>query len=158
MFFKNERIDNLGDIKIKTPTNNEFDLLCHLAAEFDLDTREMKKNQFLVAVDNDVLIGFGRIIQHPECREFCTLGIVEHDRNKGVGSKLIKEIIKKATQPFYLACIIPRYFESFGFRIVSEFPKEMQTKLDYCNDALSVNDTYVVMQLHASANLNAVLT
>jgi N-acetylglutamate synthase-like GNAT family acetyltransferase len=65
---------------------------------------------------------------------------------KGVGKLLVQTLIQKATEPLYLACIIPQFFEPFGFYTVDEFPKEMQEKLNYCTSELVVPEKYVVMK------------
>lgn len=108
----------------------------------------MVAEQFLMAKEDAELLGFGRIRSHKDCDEFCTLGVIKNNRNKGVGEELIKAIIKKSTQPLYLACIIPAYFEPFGFKTVNEYPAEMLDKLNYCRSELAVEEEYVIMQYH----------
>jgi N-acetylglutamate synthase-like GNAT family acetyltransferase len=103
-------------------------------------------HQFLVAKQNDTLIGFGRIRKHHGCDEFCSLGVLESKRFKGIAKELISARIKIATQPIYLACIIPDYFESLGFKIVENYPIEMADKLNYCTSELVVPEKYVVMK------------
>lgn len=65
---------------------------------------------------------------------------------KGVGKRLVHALIQKTTKPLYLVCIIPTFFEPFGFIEVDEFPKAMQEKLNYCNSELIVSEKYVVMK------------
>lgn len=103
-------------------------------------------NQFLVAKHNNELLGFGRIRKHKGCDEFCSLGVLESKRFKGIAKELILARIKIATQPIYLVCIIPEYFESLGFVIVNEYPPEIADKLNYCTSELLVPETYVVMK------------
>lgn len=99
-----------------------------------------------MAKHNTELLGFGRIRKHKGCDEFCSLGVFESKRFKGVAKELILARIKVATQPIYLVCIIPEYFESLGFKIVNEYPPEMADKLKYCTSELIVTQTYVVMK------------
>ena len=115
-------------------------------ARFELDGRDMKDSEFLVAKAGEQLLGFGRIRVHSGCDEFCTLGIIESHRSTGIGKMIISAIIKASTQPLYLACIIPSYFEPYGFKIVHDVPFQMKAKLDYCNEALPTGDEYVVMK------------
>lgn len=111
-----------------------------------MDNRDLQRNQFVVAKHNGELLGFGRIRKHNGCDEFCSLGVLESKRFKGIAKELIKARIKIATQPIYLVCIIPEYFESLGFEIVSEYPVEITDKLNYCTSELLVPETYVVMK------------
>lgn len=111
-----------------------------------MDDRDLHSHQFLVAKENDELIGFGRIRRHHGCDEFCSLGVLESKRFKGIAKELIQARIKIATQSIYLVCIIPDYFESLGFKIVEDYPPEMADKLHYCTSELVVPEKYVVMK------------
>ena len=106
----------------------------------------MNCHQFLVAKKNDELIGFGRIRKHNGCDEFCSLGVLESKRFNGIAKLLIEARIKIATQPIYLVCIIPNYFEPLGFKTVEDYPPEMADKLNYCTSELVVPEKYVVMK------------
>jgi len=103
-----------------------------------LDNRVLYKDEFLVAVCNNELLGFGRIRQRDDCSELCSLGVIEPERLKGVGKQLVQALIQKASEPLYLVCIIPQFFEPFGFAVVDEFPEAMQDKLNYCTSELVV--------------------
>lgn len=113
---------------------------------FELDNRSLLKEQFLKIAKQDQLIGFGRILEHSDCSELCSLGIIEPERNKGAGTQLAIELIKKATQPLYLVCIIPGFFERIGFSVCETYPEAIAEKLSYCHKSLPVNDIYVAMK------------
>lgn len=133
-------------IQISQATVNDFDFIKEHVKKFDLDDREMFYQQFTIAKRNNKIIGFGRIRKHNGCDEFCSLGVLEEDRYDGVAKALINARIKIATQPIYLVCIIPEMFEPLGFKIVNEYPPEIQNKLDYCTSELVVPEPYVVMK------------
>lgn len=111
-----------------------------------MDNRELFQEQFLEAVSNDELVGFGRIRKREGCSELCSLGVIEPERLKGVGKQLVRALIQKADEPLFLVCIIPEFFTPFGFKVVSEYPEAMQEKVDYCTSELVVPETYVVMK------------
>lgn len=111
-----------------------------------MDNRNLQCQQFLVAKENNELLGFGRIRKHQGCDEFCSLGVIEAKRFNGIAKALIEARIKIATQPIYLVCIIPEYFEKLGFEIVNEYPSEITDKLNYCVSELTVPENYVVMK------------
>lgn len=121
-------------------------MIVNYIREFDLDDRDLQVHQFLVAKENDEIVGFGRIRKHYGCDEFCSLGVIEKKRFKGIAKKLIEARIKIATQPIYLVCIIPDYFKKLGFQIVDQYPEEIADKLNYCSAELMVPETYVVMK------------
>lgn len=107
----------------------------------------MQVSQFLVAKQHHKLLGFGRIRKHASCDEFCSLGVISEEQNQGIGKQIIASIIQIHSQPLYLVCVIPHYFEPFGFKLVTDFPPPIQDKLNYCNESLSVPEEYVVMKL-----------
>lgn len=127
-------------------TNNNFEQIQKHILQFELDNRNLKAKQFLCIKNKHQVIAFGRIREHTTCSELCSLGVTEPKRLQGFGGQLVKALIKKATKPLYLVCIIPDYFKSFGFRITTNYPIEIQEKLDYCMAELVVPETYVVME------------
>jgi N-acetylglutamate synthase-like GNAT family acetyltransferase len=114
--------------------------------KFELDNRNLNIEQFLTAEIKEELIGFGRIRMRESCSELCSLGVVESERMKGVGKQLVLSLIQKSTDPLFLVCIIPSFFEPLGFIVVDEFPEAMQEKLNYCSSELVVPEKYVVMK------------
>jgi len=117
-----------------------------LIQQFELDNRDLHCQQFLVAKVGDEVFGFGRLRKRNYCIELCSLGVVDEERLKGVGTQLVQSLIQKADEALYLVCIIPTFFEPFGFRIVDDFPYDMQEKLNYCTSELLVPEDYVVMK------------
>lgn len=131
---------------IEQAKESDFEAIKKHIATFELDNRDLRYQQFLVAKENGKLVGFGRIRKHKGCDEFCSLGVLEEKRFNGIAKELILARIKIATQPIYLVCIMPEYFEKLGFAIVTEYPAEMADKLHYCTAELVVPEEYVVMK------------
>lgn len=128
------------------PTSRQFEQICQLIAALELDDRELHSAQFVAATSSGRLSGFGRIRHYKSCSELCSLGVIEPQRHKGIGRLLVNRLIAKASKPLYLVCIIPGFFEPLGFRIIHEYPAEIRDKLEYCREALSVPEEYVVMR------------
>ncbi len=135
---------------ISVPTENEFTGILEYIHQFELDNRDLKREQFLVAKEEEELLGFGRIRRHKGCDEFCSLGVIESKRRIGIATALIQARLNISTQPVFLVCIIPEFFEPMGFKAVDEYPPEMQDKLDYCTSELIVPEDYVVMKYHGN--------
>jgi N-acetylglutamate synthase-like GNAT family acetyltransferase len=133
-------------VTIEQAKESDFEDIKKYIAAFDLDNRDLQYQQFLVAKENGKLIGFGRIRKHKGCDEFCSLGVLEEKRFNGIAKELILARINIATQPIYLVCIMPEYFEKLGFVKVTEYPAEMADKLQYCTAELVVPEEYVVMK------------
>lgn len=127
-------------------SKSQFEDVVKYIAQFELDDRELKPEEFVTLSDEKELVGFGRVREHKTCSELCSLGVVEKYRDKGVGKQLMQAMIQKATQVPYLVCIIPSYFEDFGFSICHDYPAEIEDKLRYCVGSLPVEERYVVMR------------
>ena len=134
-------------IRITRAIEPDFDFIKRHIQLFDLDNRDLQVQQFLVAKFHNDIVGFGRIRKHKGCDEFCSLGIIEAYRHQGIAKTLTLTSIKLSTQPIYLVCIIPEFFEPLGFISVTEYPAEMLDKLNYCINELKVPEPYVVMSL-----------
>lgn len=124
----------------------EFEEVKQKIEDFDLDNRNLKVEEFLVIKNSNGLLGFGRVREFETCSEMCSLGIIEGKRDSGLGKLLTEALIAKAQKTIYLVCIIPHYFEPFGFKPCDTFPAEIQDKLNYCTESLVVPETYVVMR------------
>ena len=136
----------INSLNINPTDKNDFELIQKLIHQFELDDRDLHSHQFLVAKDNEELLGFGRIRIRKNCSELCSLGVTEPKRLQGIGKELVKALILKSEQPLYLVCIIPEFFIPFDFKVVSEYPEAMQEKLNYCTSELVVPEKYVVMK------------
>ncbi|MFL5751931.1 MAG: GNAT family N-acetyltransferase [Bacteroidia bacterium] len=117
-------------------------------AEFRLDDEGLEPSQFLLAKYRNELVGFGRIREYENCSELCSLGVIEPERNKGVGSLLTNHLIKKAKQELYLVCIIPDFFIPHHFTVTKTYPAALADKLFRCETSLAVPEKYVVMKLN----------
>jgi N-acetylglutamate synthase-like GNAT family acetyltransferase len=132
---------------IRACRNADFEAVKRYVDELELDNRQMEPSQFLTLHnEQDQLAGFGRVREYEGFSEMCSLGILPGERSKGLAREMTAQMIKKATQVTYLVCIIPLFFEEFGFRVCSEYPAELKEKLDYCLDSLAVPEPYVVMK------------
>lgn len=136
-------------LHISQPNSEDFlEIKQHILA-FELDNRSLQKEEFLVAKQKQQILGFGRIREYEDCYELCSLGVIEPERNKGIGKQLTQALIQKAKQPLYLVCIIPDFFKPFNFRETKAYPSVLADKLQYCVSELVVPETYVVMKYHS---------
>lgn len=133
-------------LNILTASFEDFEKIKTLITKFELDNRELKQNQFLVAQYKKELVGFGRIRDRKDCFELCSLGVIENERLKGIGKQLVEVLIQQNPTNLYLVCIIPEFFKPMGFMVVEEYPDSMQEKLNYCTSELVVPEKYVVMK------------
>ena len=137
-------------IVIDSPAVADFERIKKHIVDFELDNRALEKEQFLVAKQGEQIVGFGRIREYENCSELCSLGVIEPERNRGIGKELTKQLIEKSKQELFLVCIIPDFFRPFGFTETTDYPEALNNKLQYCTSELVVPETYVVMKHTAS--------
>ena len=131
----------------KRPDDREFEQISHYIQEFELDNRNLQKEQFITALHTGMIVGFGRLKRHSDCMELCSLGVIPSHRKKGIGKAVVAELIKQCALPVYLVCIIPDFFTPFGFKKVTNYPISIKNKLIYCTHELVVPEKYFPMCL-----------
>jgi N-acetylglutamate synthase-like GNAT family acetyltransferase len=133
-------------MRIQEASVQDFEKIKAYISLFELDNRDLDYRQFLVYKKGNNLLGFGRIRNYSNCDELCSLGVIEAERNKGIGKQLVKALIQKATSNLFLVCIIPQYFEGLNFKVTNQYPKDILEKLNYCTNSLVVEEDYVAMK------------
>lgn len=133
------------EFSLQKPTGKQFDVICEFIEQYELDNRDLKKEQFIVAVDDNEVLGFGRLRQHTDCMELCSLGVVTPHRMQGIGKAIVEALTRSTRDIIYLVCIIPDFFEPLGFHTVDQYPESVQDKISYCTQELVVPETYVAM-------------
>ncbi len=96
-------------LDLKTPTKIEFQKVCEYIHEFELDNRDLKQKQFSVALSDNELFGFGRLREHIDCMELCSLGVAIPYRRNGIGKAIVEQLIKNSDKNIYLVCVILRH-------------------------------------------------
>ncbi len=98
--------------------------------KFRLDDEDMDYRQFVVAVEDKEIVGFGRIRPHKGVYELGCVGVVEHKRNHGIGKMIIKYLINIfPSNDVYITTDLIDYFERLGFKRIEHGPKELEEKL-----------------------------
>ncbi len=139
------------ELRFSPPSEQDFQQICEYIRLFELDDRELKKEEFYAAYENQHLIAFGRLRKHKDCIELCSLGVIESYRGLGVGAALTAQLIGRVEHSIYVVCIIPDFFAPFGFIEISLLPSSIQKKLNYCTQSLPVPEAYVAMCLQRSS-------
>lgn len=119
-------------IEIASASEADMPAIEQLAKRFDLDCENISMNQFLVAKRNNKIIGFGRLRKYPACTEIATVGVIPEEQKRGVGSLLVKELIRSGPDEIFVTCVISGFFKKFGFQLVKQYPSVLQKKVDFC--------------------------
>ncbi len=134
-------------LTFRTPIEHEFLQIRNYIQQFALDDRNLKQEEFIAAFRENELVGFGRLREHSDCVELCSLGVITQHRRQGIGKAIVKELTRKSKSSIHLVCIIPEFFSPFKFQQVKNYPSAIQEKLNYCTQELIVPETYVAMCL-----------
>lgn len=117
----------------------DMPIIEQLAKSFDLDCEGLSWKQFTVVKNNNAIIGFGRLRNYPDpentgtgCTEAATIGVIPEERNKGIGTAIVKELIRLGPAEIFVVCVIPNFFSRLGFETVKQYPSALQKKVDFC--------------------------
>lgn len=121
------------EITIKEPTELQYLQVLVLAKYMALDLSNVCRDQFMVVLEGQKIIGFVRLKIKIDLFEIATMGVVKSYRKQGVGRMLV-DYYKQKYSPLYVITCIPKHFEKQGFRQVLVVPEPLWTK--YNNTAL----------------------
>lgn len=134
-------------INLTTPTDEQFEKICIHIQELQLDNRNLQKEEFVVATDDNQIAGFGRLRKYIDCEEICSVGVLPAYRGKHIGKAIVEKLIQLSSNNLFVVCIIPNYFRQLGFNITENYPQSITQKLNYCRGSLPVPEIYVAMVL-----------
>lgn len=97
-----------------------------------LDGEDLKVEQFLVALEDGEVVGFGRIKPYGDgVFELGCVGVLESARSRGVGRALVTELMNRfPTEEIYITTDLVEYFMRFGFTPTAVAPKAITAKID----------------------------
>ena len=130
----------------KQPDAKEFEQVKQMAEEFWLDNSAMQSEQFRVLSGNGKVIAFGRLKEHTDATELCTMGVAKYFQKKRYGSKMVSHLLSQAKRDVYLVTIIPDFFRKSGFAFVEDYPASVKKKIDMCVKDYHVDEPYFVMK------------
>ncbi len=118
------------DFLIRKAQSEDMTFIKDKISNFRLDDEDLDYRQFVVVVNGDEIIGFGRIRPHMKIYELGCVGIVEHRRNQGIGKMIVEHLINIfPSDDVYITTDLIKYFERFGFKRIEHGPKELVEKL-----------------------------
>lgn len=135
-------------ISLRPATADDMSFIKEHIEKFFLDNEDLDYRQFVVAVEEGKIVGFGRIRPHRSVYELGGIGVVEDRRNRGIGKMIVRHLIKIfPVDDVYLTTDIPQYFERFGFTKVKDPPVELAEKIERLCKLTRCREAGVVMFL-----------
>lgn len=104
-------------------------MIRQLAEAYALDTERLEAEQFLVAEEEDQLVGFGRLKPYPDAVELGCLGIIPERRGSGIAHQLVECLLSRAEGEIYVTTDLPELGRKFGFVEVGEAPASILEKV-----------------------------
>ena len=117
---------------IRKAAQSDWGQILRLARECDVHYPGMEKDEFWVADENGRVLGIVGLKRHPGCLELCALGVDAANPGRGIGGRLVFELLAGVREDVYLATVIPGYFERLGFERRAAFPPSMVKDPDWC--------------------------
>lgn len=102
-------------MKLRRALQSDMNTIYNTAIEYNLESDDMKAEEFTVAEESNQIIGFGRLKVHPDVVELGTIGVIEEYRHRGVATEIINKLLEKTNSDVYLTTLMPKFFEKFGF-------------------------------------------
>lgn len=116
-----------------------------LLEEMGLDSEDLVPDEFVVATENDSIIACGRVLQHEDALELASIGVVESERGKGIGSEVVRQLLGLYPgEQIYTVTDIPLFFQRFGLSVVTDYPESIAGKLQRCKEELQCENPVVL--------------
>lgn len=120
------------DIDIRKATQADLKDIKTILSFYYLDTENIEKNlpEFIIAQMNNKIVGCA-CLDPGDVVELRSIAVLPSYRNKGIGSKLVGAILKRAqdlTDIVYLRTTSPIFFEKEGFKRLQNCEKKVVWK------------------------------
>lgn len=122
--------NTLMEIIVRPAQEPDIEKISLYIQAYNLDNEDLDYKKFLIAEISGEYAGFGRIKQYgDDIYEIASVGVIEKFRGKGVGKKIVAELINNTlAEEIWITTIIPEYFKQFGFEEDDNFPDEILSK------------------------------
>lgn len=117
------------NILIRAAKSEDLKIISDYMKEYELDTKDIKIEQFVVAEVLKNLAGFARIKKYQNIYEIASVGVVKEYRNLGIAREMIEYLITNCpSEKIWIVTKIPEYFSKLGFEKTDLAPTELVTK------------------------------
>jgi N-acetylglutamate synthase-like GNAT family acetyltransferase len=121
-------------LTLRTATNKDMPAIVRMIGEFHLDYENLQPQQFVIAEDRDVMVGFGRLKPYSDATELGCVGVLHERRKQGIGKLIVDELISRGPREIWITTDLPDYFRSMGFTESHNSPPSISKKLERFRD------------------------
>ncbi|NLO73215.1 MAG: GNAT family N-acetyltransferase [candidate division WS1 bacterium] len=136
------------DWELRPATSEDLSVIEAVALREQLDSRNARPEEFIIAELQSEVVGFGRLIHHKECWEIACLYVARDLRRLGLGTDIVNALLERGSEdlPVYAVTSLPEFFATLGFVPVEKAPPCMRSKRDYCRSAFEDKVTIMVLE------------
>ena len=121
-------------LTLRTATNKDMPAIVRMIGEFHLDYENLQPQQFVIAEDRDVMVGFGRLKPYSDATELGCVGVLHERRKQGIGKLIVDELISRSPREVWITTDLPEYFRTMGFVESHDLPESIAQKLERFRD------------------------
>jgi N-acetylglutamate synthase-like GNAT family acetyltransferase len=115
---------------IRPATKADFPFIRQTVERLRLDDEDLRAEQFIVAARGGRIVAFGRVKPYRRTYELGCVAVVEGERGRGLGRRMVEELIRRFPQRrVYVTTDLPAYFERLGFVRTAALPRELSEKI-----------------------------
>ncbi len=118
-------------VVIRHATGADMVFIEENAKKYGLNIVEFEAFRFVVAAENDEIIGFGGLRQTGDACDIACVFVVEKRRGGNIGAAIARHLVKYApVDRVYVTTDLVDYFKQLGFAETNLTPREMGCVLD----------------------------
>ncbi len=119
------------DVKIRHAAAADMSFIEQQLKKNSMDTGDLDAGQFVVAVEDGEIKGFGRMRKTGQFYQVGCIVVVEEERSHGIGSLIVKHMMDLSPVTLvYIPAGLEGYFTKLGFVKMAEVSKELLDALD----------------------------
>ncbi len=123
----------MSNFTIRPARSDEQKVIRSMIRAEQLDPMNVHWENFLVAEEDNRIVGIGQVKPYPGARELGSLVVVNRKREQGVGAAIINALIdREKGGTLYLFCLQFRepYYSKFGFKraYLKDLPRSLKFK------------------------------
>jgi N-acetylglutamate synthase-like GNAT family acetyltransferase len=136
---------------IRSATAADQPTIRRLIAEARINRMSLNWPNFLVAVDQDAIVGVGQVKAHDDgSRELASIAVIPSRQGQGIGTAIIETLLAREPRAvLHLTCRreLQGYYERFGFRrlVPSAYPPYFSRMIPLVNVVMRLIGTQIIV-------------
>ncbi|MGZ6271955.1 MAG: GNAT family N-acetyltransferase [Candidatus Limnocylindrales bacterium] len=137
-------------VTIRPATEADQATIVRMVREANLNRMDLHWPNFVVAEDDDAVIGIGQVKQHGDgSRELASMAVVPERQGQGIGGAIIETLTAREPGVLHLTCRreLEGYYARFGFRRLerAEYPPYFRRLMPIVNLIMPLFGTRILV-------------